>query len=319
MARSTTLTLAALAVLGLISSVFFEGYASSIVKWIAIGALIASSMRLVLIFGELNLAVGAFVGLGAYAAGAVSTIYGWSFLPSLILSGVFATVIGILFGWVMLRVKGPYFKLIGFAFVEVIRIVYTQSQWLGGNSGIVGIFPPVALDRYMTLFVVAMCAVLIGVLYWVERSHFGKLLVAIRENDAVVDAVGINSHWIKTIAFAIACFTAGLAGGLQAFVNNVISPGDFSYLLSVFALAYLKIGGEDSPVGPVLGAILLILLGIWATSFGAGEHIFYGAAIVLTVLFMPKGMVGLARTWLPSRNGTTRSAVAPKTQGEMAH
>lgn len=278
-----------------------DGYTASIVKWIAIGALIAASMRLVLIFGELNLAVGAFVGLGAYAAGAAATIYGWPFLASLALSGAAATIVGLVFGFVMLRVKGPYFKLIGFAFVEVIRIVYTQSQWLGGNSGIVGIFPPIVLDRWMTLFVVAMSAALIGLLYWVERSHFGKLLVAIRENDAVVDAVGIRSHWVKTIAFAIACFAAGLAGGLQAFVNNVISPGDFGFMLSVFALAYLKVGGEDSALGPIAGAILLILLGVWATGFGAGEHIFYGTAIVVTVLFMPKGLVGLARKLLKAR------------------
>lgn len=316
MARLALPLAAAAAALAL--SVAVDGYVASIVKWIAIGALIAASMRLVLIFGELNLGVAAFVGIGAYAAGAAATLYDWPFLASLALSGIAATVVGLAFGAIMLRVKGPYFKLIGFAFVEVIRIVYTQSQWLGGNSGIVGIFPPVALDRWMTLFVVATVLALLILLYWVERSHFGKLLVAIRENDAVVDAVGINSHWVKTIAFAIACFSAGLAGGLQAYVNNVISPGDFGYLLSVFALAYLKIGGEDSVIGPVVGAVLLILLGVWATSFGAGEHIFYGTAIVLTVLFMPKGIVGLARKWIGLRRPTVSSAPAQTAEGRAA-
>lgn len=292
---------AAVAAATLLLAGLADGYTASIVKWIAIGALIAASMRLVLIFGELHFGIAAFVGLGAYTAGVTTTLYDWPFLASLALSGAIAALVGLAFGYVMLRVKGPYFKLIGFAFVEVVRLVYTQSQWLGGNSGIVGIFPPVALDRWMTVFVVAVVLALLALLYRVEHSHFGKLLVAIRENDAVVDAVGIRSHWVKTACFAIACFVAGLAGGLQAFVNNVISPGDFGFMLSVFALAYLKVGGEDSALGPIAGAILLILLGVWATSFGAGEHIFYGTAIVLTVLFMPKGIIGLARKLLEAR------------------
>ncbi|SAL05037.1 branched chain amino acid ABC transporter inner membrane protein [Caballeronia arationis] len=85
----------------------------------------------------------------------------------------------------------------------------------------------------------------------------------------------------------------GIAGSLHAFANNVISPPDFGFLLSTLALAYLKVGGEHHPLGPVSGAVLLVLLGSVTLSFGASEHIFYGAAIVLAMLLLPGGIIGL--------------------------
>lgn len=310
MARSEAVLTITLAALAIGASLILQGYPASVIRLIAIGALMAASLRLVLVFGELNFAMAAFVGIGAYAAGIATTTMQWPFLAVLALSGIVAAAISIPFGYITLRVKGPYFKLIGFAFTEVVRLCYTQSEALGGNSGIVGIFPPLWLEPWMTTFVVGFVIVTLAVLFRIEKSDFGKLLIAVRDNDAVVQTVGINVHLTKVICFAIASFVAGLAGGLQAFVNNVISPGDFGFLLSVFALAYLKVGGEDSPIGPVVGAVLLILLGTLATGFGAGEHIFYGAAIVVAVLFLPKGLVGLlkARSTKHRRDGETPAA-----------
>lgn len=80
-----------------------------------------------------------------------------------------------------------------------------------------------------------------------------------------------------------------------AVVNNVISPGDFGFLLAAFALAYVKVGGENNIVGPIVGTVLLVILGSYALGLGGHEHIFYGAAIVLAVLLMPEGITGLLR------------------------
>jgi len=191
--------------------------------------------------------------------------------------------------------------LIGFAFTEVVRLVYTKVHWLGGNSGMVGIFPPQYLEAFYITFVVVLVGVLLIALYAIEQSHLGKCFVAIRDNDQVVQSVGVNVHLTKVACLCIGAFAAGIAGGLSAFVNNVISPGDFGFLLSTFALAYLKVGGEDSPLGPVAGAILLVLLSSVALGLGAGEHVFYGLAIILSVLLLPKGVVGLLSRLRPGR------------------
>ncbi len=80
-------------------------------------------------------------------------------------------------------------------------------------------------------------------------------------------------------------------------MNNVISPGDFGFLLSSFALAYVKVGGENSIVGAITGAVILVLLSSYALGLGAGEHFLYGGAIVLAVLLMPTGITGLVSKW----------------------
>ncbi|RXV59151.1 branched-chain amino acid ABC transporter permease [Roseovarius sp. A46] len=278
-----------------VSLLVSDPYVASVVNLVSIAALIAVSLRFVMLIGELNFATAAFVGIGAYTTGAVITIWDWPFGIAMISGGITAAAVSVVFGYITLRTKGPYFLLIGFAFTEAVRIIYSKSMGLGGNSGMVGIFPPIAFDPWMPTFVMAIAALLIFALYVIEKSDFGKIFTAIRDNEDVARTVGLNILFVKVACFAIASFAAGVAGSLHAVVNNVISPGDFSFLLSAFALAYVKVGGEDNIVGPIVGTILLVVLGSYALGLGGHEHIFYGAAIVLAVLLMPEGITGLLR------------------------
>lgn len=271
------------------------GLAASLVLWLAINVLITASFRFVTLIGELNFAVAGFVGLGAYMAGVAAVQLEWPFLLTLAASAVFAGLVSLVFGYVTLRAKGPYFMLISFAFTEVIRMIYTKTEAVGGSSGMIGIFAPAYLEPYYPAFVIAVVLALLWMLWRLEKSDFGKVLVAIRNNDAIVETVGINVHLTKVLCLGVSSFVAGIAGALLAYANNVISPGDFGFLLAVYALAYLKVGGESHILGAVVGAIVLTLLGQFALSFGPYEHIFYGAAIVVSVLLMPGGLIGLGR------------------------
>lgn len=291
MRKSLLILLVALGIL--LTVVTRDPYLLSLMSWMAIGSLIALSMRLVLLFGELNMATAAFVGIGAYAAAVSMTMFDLPFLLTLLIAGVVAAAVSLPFGFVTLKTKGPYFKLIGFAFAEIVRIILTQSQTLGGNSGIIGIFPPMYLEAYFPTFVVLVVMAFTFAMYRVEKSDYGNLLAAIKDNDAVVQTVGVNVHLVKVTCFALASFIAGVAGSLQAYTNNVISPGDFTFFLSVFALAYLKIGGEHSIFGPMVGAVVLVFIGSIALTFGSGELVIYGGAIIFGALFMPKGIVGV--------------------------
>lgn len=287
----------------LLGCIFFgSGYTGSLVVWMAIAAVLAASLRFVLLIGELNFASAAFFGIGAYCTGYIVNTVELPFMATLALSGLLALVVSIVFGCITLKVKGPYFLLIGFAFTEALRILYTRTDMLGGNSGLVGIFPPKWLDAYYQYFATVLCFALILGLLAIERSHLGKIFIAIRDNENVVRSVGNRVFLTKVVCFAMASAVAGLAGSLHAFANNVISPLDFGFMLSTFALAYLKVGGEDSPLGPVVGAVLLVGIASWAQSLGGSEHILYGLAIVLSVLFMPKGLMGLAG-WLRAGRG----------------
>ncbi len=270
-------------------------YLRSIIILMAIGAVLGSSLRFVMLMGELNFALAAFVGVGAYAAGYANTGLGIGFVPAVLLAALLTTLVSALFGAITLRAKGPYFLLIGFAFTEALRIVYSKIPALGGTSGMIGIFPPLSLDAWMAPIVVAVATLLLLLLFLAEKSDFGRILLAIRENEDVARSVGINTFLCKVAAIALSSFATGVAGGLHAFTNNVISPGDFSYLVAAFALAYVKVGGEDHFLGPIVGAVLLVALSNYALGLGGDEHIFYGGAIVLALLLMPRGVIGLVQ------------------------
>jgi branched-chain amino acid transport system permease protein len=236
-------------------------------------------------------------------------VHGFSFPVSVLLAAHATTVASAAFGAVTLRAKGPYFLLIGFAFTEALRVLYSKIPALGGTSGMFGIFPPVWLDDWMPLVVMLVVLALLFVFWRAERSDFGRALLAIRENEDVARSVGVNTFLTKIAAIALASFAAGVAGGLHAFVNNVISPGDFSYLLAAFVLAYVKMGGEERFAGPIVGAIFLVALSNYALGLGGDEHLFYGGAIVLAVLLMPRGILGALGT-LTGRRATRRTAHA---------
>jgi branched-chain amino acid transport system permease protein len=201
-------------------------------------------------------------------------------------------LMSVVFGYVTLRTKGPYFMLISFAFTEVVRLIYTQSDIIGGNSGMIGIYPPRWLDPYYSLLVVTITTLLVGAMFWLERGPFGRLLKAIQNNDAVVESVGIDVQKTKIMCLALASFSAGIGGALFAHANRIISPGDFSFLLAVYALAYVKIGGEAHAAGAIVGAIALTLLNQYVISFGHFEHLLFGGAIVIAMLVLPSGILG---------------------------
>ncbi|WP_157697674.1 branched-chain amino acid ABC transporter permease [Caballeronia calidae] len=273
---------------------------------IAIAALTAASMRFVMLIGEVSFATAAFMAVGAYGAGVATTIFQWPFIVAMLIGPVIVALVSFPFGLVTLRAKGPYFMLISFAFAEAVRIGLSKADVVGGVSGMAGIFPPRWLDHWLPTFVVAVVLLLLFVLYVVEKSDFGKVLVAIRDNEDIVSTVGLNVLMSKVACFVLASLCAGVAGSLQAFVNNVISPGDFSFLLAAYGLAYVKIGGESSLFGSVVGAIVLVLLSSFALGLGAGEHFVYGGAIVLAMLLMPKGLVGVSwKRWLPASRKRT--------------
>ncbi len=269
-----------------------DEYTQHLLMWSALNAVLAVGLRFMLLVGETNIATGAFYGMGAYAAAVISTKWGLPFPLALLAGGVLALGVGALFGVITLRTKGPYFMLISFAFTEVVRLIYTRVEWLGGNSGLIGIFPPQVLDPWMPALTVLLCGGLILVMYLCEKSNLGRIFKAIENNDAIVETVGIDVMHIKLLCLVIAAFALGVAGATHAFVYNVISPGDFSYLVPVFALAYVKIGGDSHVAGSILGAVLLTVLGQALQGAGALQHILFGGAIIASMLVLPGGLWG---------------------------
>jgi branched-chain amino acid transport system permease protein len=283
----------ALAVTGIVVAIFGPSFWTYLVAWIALAAVLGASFRFGMLIGELNMALAAFYAIGAYAAAVATVQWQLPFVVSLAFSLVLVAAVSTAFGFATMRIKGPYFMLIGFAFSELVRLLLSRADSLGGNSGIVGIFPPRWLGTYMPATLVVMVLLLIGILMIVEQSRYGKIFAAILHNDALARSVGIRVLRTKVFCLALSSIAAGLAGGLFGHLTGVVSPGDFTFLVPIFALAAVKIGGEASYLGPILGAVLLSLLGQYVLQFGQLESIFYGVAIMIATLLMPGGIHGV--------------------------
>jgi branched-chain amino acid transport system permease protein len=278
-------------------------YSVQVIVWMALNAVLALGLRFMLLVGEVNLGVGGFFGLGAYSAAICGIGFGIPTLLAIAFGTLLAGLFSLPFGYITLRVSGHYFMLISFALTEVLRLVYTQSAWLGGNSGLVGIIPE--LPAFPALVIVLAGAVFV-VLVFLERSHFGRLIRAIADSEAMVRAVGISVPFVKLMCLLVSSLVAGLAGSAFAFANTVIAPGDFGFLLPVFALAYVKIGGQSHPVGTVFGTVVMSLLAQVMIGFGAQDTLLFGAAIVLTMLFLPEGFIGVFDRLVSLRCNSTR-------------
>ncbi|MDF2367136.1 branched-chain amino acid ABC transporter permease [Sneathiella sp.] len=296
------LALCILIALAAICFALFSGdpYYVQVVIWVFANAVLAVTLRFVLLIGELNIATAAFFGIGAYATAVASTIYDLPFFISLLAAPVIAGLVSALFGWITLRTKGPYFLLISFAFTEIVRLFYTKSEFLGGNSGMIGMFPPMVLNDYYPAIAITLLAAILFGLYLTERSNLGRVFKAIQNNEDIPRSVGLNVIGLKILCFVIASTAVGLAGGVHAYTNSVIAPADFTFFVAVLALAYVKIGGEGHIIGPIIGAATLTLAGQFLHSFGPYENIFYGAIIIGVLLLMPGGIIGLGKGFIGS-------------------
>jgi len=263
-----------------------------VILWFSLAAVIATAMRFVMLIGEFNMATGAFYGIGAYAAGYLTTSYDLPLFVTVIAAGIVAGIVAVALGYATMRTSGAYFMLISFAFAEIMRLVYVEADFLGGNNGLLGIFVPAWIEPYYAGIVVLVCIALIVAMALVERSHLGKIFTAIHNKEQVVRSVGINVLAVRVTCLVIASVCVGVAGGLYAHVASVISPGDFTFMLSVFALAYVKLGGDKHPVGPVLGAVILTIVAQMLLGFGSYEQLFYGMVIVGAMLLLPDGLLG---------------------------
>ena len=289
-----------------------EGYFVQVVVWTAINVVLALGLRFMLLVGEVNLGVGGFFGIAAYATAVLAVNFHLPTFVVIVMATLLAGAASVPFGYLTLRVSGHYFMLISFALTEVLRLVYTQSSYLGGNSGFVGIVPNLPL---FPAIVIGMAGIAFVALLRLERSHFGRMVRAVADNPQMVQAVGISVSTVKLLCLLVSALAAGLAGSCFAFTNTVIAPGDFGFLLPVYALAYVKIGGQSHPVGAVLGTVIMSTLAQLVIGMGAQDTLLFGASIVITMLFMPAGLVGLTDRLFAGRTASQQAPspiVAPE-------
>lgn len=263
-------------------------------------ALFASAFNLVAGYlGLISFGHAAFFGTAAYLSGHAVKVWQWPTELAILFATLVALLMGTVFGLLAVRSKGVYFAMITLALSQLVYYVAHQSRFTGGEDGMPGIprgtlFGLIPLSNQLTMYIFVLVVVGAGlaIVYRAVNSPFGKLLVAIRDNEQRVTSLGYNVVSIKLLAFVISATLTGLAGATKAIVFQFASQADIVWAMSGVPVLATLIGGIGTLVGPVIGALVLIGSEHWLA--GAGQWVFFiqGALFVLVVLFFRRGIWG---------------------------
>lgn len=255
--------------------------------------------------GYVSIVQAGFMGIGAYSTALMGSHFGLPVTLTIILAPLVTAVFALATGYPSLRVKGHYFAIVTLAFNMVIFIVLLNFTALtNGEAGITGIPKPGYgrgawidfHDRQVYYYFVLIVAVAMTALAaLIVRSRIGQILLAIRQNEDLVASVGVASWKYKLFAFVVSAMFAGLAGALYAHYQSFINPEIFSVAQSLDAILAVIIGGSGTLTGPVIGAFIVVFLPEYLRFADSFRLILYGLILVLATIFMPRGIVGLAR------------------------
>jgi len=251
--------------------------------------------------GQISLAQGSFVGIGAYAA-ALLTTTGWPLWAAFVLAVALSLAIGWVLGYPALRVQHHYLAFVTLSFATLVFLVLRNEEWLTkGVYGISGIPRPTLLgwstkapiDFYF--FCLGVLALVGGATWWLVRSPWGRAFTALRENTVRADSLGVDTRRYTLMAFAMGSTLGGVAGVLYAPLVQFIEPTAFNLNLSLNLLLMVMVGGSGSFLGPFLGAAVSVLLPEWMRFGSEGLYlIFYAIAVMVLMAFCPSGLLGLA-------------------------
>ena len=246
--------------------------------------------------GYPSFATAAFIGLGSYA-GAILQNAGINLIAAWIFASIITIIFAAFLGFAILRVKGHYFAVGSIAVVEVLRLITSSwSSFTGGGDGLNVKIMEGGPDFAGRVFLYAMLSVMLLAFLttlWVDRSKFGFGLKAIKQNEDAADMVGINVTIYKIAAFSLSAVFCGTVGAIYASWIGYIAPVDaFSITTTLKVPVMVLLGGEGTVFGPVLGALVFVILeeSVWANFLEANQAIL-GLIIVFLIFFLPGGIL----------------------------
>ena len=278
-----------------------------------IWAMAATSMNLIMGYtGQVNLAHGAFFGIGAYSAGLLILKLGINFWPALILACAITVFLGFLIGLPALRTKGSYFAIGTMCFNVIVTVIIDSWEGLTeGARGLLGIprpapiplpfgreiaFTSIGANYYLVLISLLLTILII---YRIVHSMMGRTFMAIRGNEELAESLGMSAMRAKLLSFLISTFFAGWAGVLYAAYIGFLSPEISDYHVTFELLTFCLIGGLGTMVGPLIGAFILTIISELLHGIAIPRLVAYGFVLIIIMIFLRGGITGGVRTlWL---------------------
>lgn len=333
-------SIAALILVLLLLPVLTGLYISDVLDTVGLYLLMGLGLNIVVGFaGLLDLGYVAFYAIGAYTIGILTSpehatgviSNWWVALPFAVAAAVLA---GVALGIPVLKMRGDYLAIVTLGFGEIIRIFAISDflkPWEGGAQGIQGIplpnigpiqfvqmqldlplFGRVAFAQSQEFYYIflAGCALVMFIATRLKSSRIGRAWMAIREDEDVAQAMGINLVATKLMAFGMGAAFGGLAGALFASKLQSVYPTSFSFLVSVYVLSVIIVGGMGSIPGVIVGALALVGLPELLREVGDYRYLFFGAALVVMMLVRPEGLLPEARRRLELEEKTSEDMEA---------
>lgn len=237
-------------------------------------------------FGQIT-----FFGIGGYATGLIVVNLQWHWALAALAAGLLCCALAFPLGFIMLRLRGPFFAMGMFGLAQTARVVINALPGSGGGSGL---FLPPASDLkqvYYWTLAVAIASFLLTL--WIDRSAFGLKLQALREDEQVAGTLGINVTLEKIYAFALSALIPGLLGGGYVWFLTYIEPdAAFSPRLDLQSVVMAILGGVGTVWGPLVGGVLMTQISeaLWA-SFPQAYLMIFGGLLVVLLIVLPRGIV----------------------------
>ena len=282
-------------------------YTLTSVALLAIGS---AGVWLTFYIGRINIGQGAYALMGGYVSAVLMTQAGFSFWATLPIAGFLCAAISVLIGLPILRLRGVYFAMITLVLTEVTRLTALALPFTNGAKGITSIPLPGELSVFgitiipdfaamenpklaFYLLAVTLMVLTYAALWRIVNSRLGHLCRSLQQNEELAASIGVNTAYLRLLAYAISSFFGGLAGAVFVAISQSIYPSSFAVTDSVNFMLYCFVGGLGFVSGPMLGTFLLYFG--WDLLSIAKEYqlLIYSSAMIALMLVLPNGVLSL--------------------------
>lgn len=254
---------------------------------ICIYIILATSLNLINgITGQFSIGHAGFMAIGGYVAAIIVVKFHGPLMLALFVGAAASALAGFLIGLPTLRLKGDYLAIATLGFGEIVRIIFLNTEYVGGASGF---SVPKTITWTWAFWLMVLSVILIR--NFIYSTH-GRACISIRENEIAADVMGINTTKYKIMAFSIGAFFAGLAGGIYANYLYIIQPLTFSFLKSFDILVMVVLGGLGSLTGSILGAIVMTVVSAVLSGWPEWRLVITAILLIVMMIFRPTGLLG---------------------------
>ena len=264
-------------------------YLFSVATVAGIYIIMALSFYLPFMTGQISLGQAGFMAVGAYASAVCTVKFGIPYIPSVLVGGIVAGIVGFVLGVPALRIKGIYLLLLTLGFGEIVRVIFINLNYVGAAAG----FPNIPYQQYTLLYAYGTVLILAIFFHRLRKSRLGRAFQAIGNDEGAAELLGVNITAAKLTAFSVGAFIAGIGGGIFAHYQEYIEPLMFGVMQGVEFLVFTIFGGIQIFWGPIFGAFVLTFLPEFFRVIQNWRMELYGVLLIVMMIIRPRGVIGL--------------------------